>query len=105
MYSTALKQFSKTHQVSLTTQLLEQEKKKRINMKATLHLHCTHPQRWKSLQRKMHLVFLIPFYTIIGFLDPNQNIILRDDPRMSDEHLVLQEERTVVLLHIIQYFW
>ena len=53
----------------------------------------------------MHLVFLILFYTIIGFLDHNQNIILRDDPRMCDEHRVLQEKRTVVLLHIIAYFW
>ena len=55
----------------------------------------------------MHLVFLILFYTIIGFLilDHNQNIILGDDPRMSDEHRVLQEKRTVVLLHIIAYVW
>ena len=30
--------------------------------------------------------------------------ILRDDPRLSDEHRVLQEKRTVVLLHIIAYF-
>ena len=30
--------------------------------------------------------------------------ILREDPRLSEEHRVLQEKRTVVLLHIIAYF-
>ena len=38
-------------------------------------------------------------------LGSQSNIILRDDPRMCDEHRVLQEKRTVVLLHIIAYFW
>jgi len=30
--------------------------------------------------------------------------ILWEDPRLSEEHCVLQEKRTVVLLHIIAYF-
>ena len=30
--------------------------------------------------------------------------ILREDPRLSEEHCVLQEKRTVVLLHVIAYF-
>ena len=30
--------------------------------------------------------------------------ILREDPRLSEEHRVLEEKRTVVLLHIIAYF-
>lgn len=30
--------------------------------------------------------------------------ILREDPRLSEEHRVLQQKRTVVLLHIIAYF-
>ena len=30
--------------------------------------------------------------------------VLREDPRLSEEHRVLQEKRTVVLLHIIAYF-
>lgn len=30
--------------------------------------------------------------------------ILREDPRLSEERCVLQEKRTVVLLHIIAYF-
>lgn len=29
---------------------------------------------------------------------------LREDPRLSEEYHVLQEKRTVVLLHIIAYF-
>ena len=30
--------------------------------------------------------------------------IFQEDPRLSEEHHVLQEKRTVVLLHIIAYF-
>lgn len=30
--------------------------------------------------------------------------ILREDPRLSEDHRALQEKRTVVLLYIIAYF-
>lgn len=39
-----------------------------------------------------------------GLFDVLLQSILREDPRLSEEHRVLQEKRTVVLLYIIAYF-
>ena len=39
-----------------------------------------------------------------GRFDVLLQSILREDPRLSEEHRVLQEKRTVVLLYIIAYF-
>ena len=39
-----------------------------------------------------------------GLFDVLLQSILREDPRLSEEHRVLQEKRTVVLLYIISYF-
>ena len=40
-----------------------------------------------------------------GLFNVILQFILQEDPRLSEEHCVLEENRTVVLLHIIAYWF
>ena len=40
-----------------------------------------------------------------GLFNVILQFILQEDPRLSEEHRVLEENRTLVLLHIIAYWF